>query len=119
MDQMIIASGGTPYHIEGFKLWGPLQKWYNDAKGKTLLKFNKGTASNVSDPALSIYLRPHQIVKSNIGYDGYKWCMAHYWEPIASEHFLQTSDDYTDPTTSPIYQNPGWTTTPNTAPVGF
>lgn len=120
MDQMIIASGGTPYQIEGFKLWGPLQKWYIDPKTKkTLLKYNKGTASNVSDPALSIYFRPHQLVASNIGYDGYKWCMAHYLEPIAIQNFTITSDDYTDPLTSPIYQNPGWPVTPNTAPIGF
>ena len=111
MDQMIT----TPYQIEGFKLWGPMQKWYKAAD----LKYNKGNSSTVSDPALSDHLRIFQRVKTSLLYDGCKWTMAHYWNPIANEHFLITSEDFTDPEKSPIYQNPGWPTTANSGPIGF
>ena len=45
---------------------------------------------------------------------GYKWAMAHYLSPIATQHFLITSKDGSDVTMSQIYQNPGWSTTANT-----
>jgi len=110
MDQMI----STPYHIEGFKLWGgTIQTWYNASD----LKYDAGDASNVSSPARSQYLRPYEKTPTNLAYNGYKWAMAHYLSPIASQHFLITANDGKDASTSPIYQNPGWSTTPNTAPV--
>ncbi|HZL11867.1 MAG TPA: RagB/SusD family nutrient uptake outer membrane protein [Prolixibacteraceae bacterium] len=111
MDQMIT----TPYHIEGFKLWGPMQEWYN----ATDLKYNAGNSSTVSDPALSDHLRIFQRLETSLLYDGCRWTMAHYWNPIANEHFLITSEDFTDPEKSPIYQNPGWPTTANSGPIGF
>lgn len=100
MDQMISA----PYHIEGFKLWGPMQNWYN----ATDLKYGVGDASNVSNPALSPYLRPYEINPNSIVYNGYKWKMAHYLSPVAVQHFLITAEDGSDVSTSPIYQNPDW-----------
>ncbi|MDP4201500.1 MAG: RagB/SusD family nutrient uptake outer membrane protein [Bacteroidota bacterium] len=106
LDQMIT----TPYHIEGFKLWGPMQSWY--ATGS--LKYGIGDASNVSSPTLSQYLRPYEMTTTSLAYNGYKWAMAHYLSPIAIQHFLITSKDGSDVTTSPIYQNPGWSTTANT-----
>jgi len=106
LDQMIT----TPYHIEGFKLWGPMQTWYSASS----LKYGIGDGSNVSDPALSNYLRPYELSKTSLAYNGYKWAMAHYLSPIATQHFLITSKDGKDVSTSPIYQNPGWSTTPNT-----
>lgn len=106
MDQMI----ATPYHIEGFKLWGPMQNWY--AAGS--LKYGIGDASNVSSPTLSQYLRPYEMTTTSLAYNGYKWAMAHYLSPIAIQHFLITSKDGSDVTTSPIYQNPGWSTAANT-----
>lgn len=110
MDQMI----ATPYHIEGFKLWGgTIQTWYNASD----LKYDAGDASNVSSPLRSQYLRPYEKTPTNLAYNGYKWAMAHYLSPIAAQHFLITSKDGKDASTSPIYQNPGWSTTPNTAPV--
>src|SRR5690606_5150976 len=42
MDQLI----NTPYHIEGFKLWGLMLDWYNAEQ----LTYNEGSASTVSDP---------------------------------------------------------------------
>ncbi len=101
MDQMI----STPYHIEGFKLWGPMQYWYTNLSYGT----NK---ANVSSPDRSIYLRPYEITGTELAYDGYLWAMAHYLNPIAISHFLLTSED-NDVSTSPIYQNPGWPTEAN------
>lgn len=110
MDQMI----STPYHIEGFKLWGgTIQTWYTASD----LKYGVGDASNVSAPSLSTYLRPYEKTATSLAYNGYRWNMAHYLSPIASQHFLITSTDGKDVSTSPIYQNPGWSTTPNTGPT--
>jgi len=100
MDQMI----ATPYHIEGFKIWGPMQKWYNASD----LKFGIGDKSTVSDPALSPYLRLYEKTPTSLVYNGYRWAMAHYLSPVAVQHFLITSKDGSDVSTSPIYQNPGW-----------
>jgi hypothetical protein len=103
LDQMITQ----PYHIEGFKLWGPMQGWYDPSK----LTYGTATAL-VSSPALSDYLRPYEKNGNELVYNGYKWTMAHYLSPIAAQHFLITSTNGD----SPIYQNPGWTTAPNTPP---
>lgn len=100
-DQMI----ETPYHIEGFKLWGPMEDWYTD------LHYGTPT-SNVSAPSLSQYFRPYEITGNETVFNGYKWLMAHYLQPIALQHFLITSQK-NDVQTSPIYQNPGWPTTAN------
>jgi hypothetical protein len=99
LDQLI----STPYHIEGFKLWGPMQQWYDSSD----LEYGSATAT-VSAPSVSSYLRPYEKTGKELVYDGYKWAMAHYLNPIAIEHFLQTSDDGETISTSPIYQNPGW-----------
>ncbi|MEH6406933.1 MAG: RagB/SusD family nutrient uptake outer membrane protein [Leeuwenhoekiella sp.] len=103
MDQLIT----DPYHIEGFKLWGPMQAWYDDGK----LVYGAGDA-NVSAPSRSDYLRPYEKTGNELVFDGYKWAMAHYLDPIAIQHFLITSEN-NEISTSPIYQNPGWPTTAN------
>jgi hypothetical protein len=108
LDQMIT----TPYHIEGFKLWGPIQKWYK----ASLLTYGIGDKSSVSSPALSKYYRPYEKTTTSLAYGGYKWNMAHYLNPIAIQHFIITSTDGIDLTTSPIYQNPGWGLVPNVGP---
>lgn len=100
MDQMIT----TPYHIEGFKIWGPMQSWYKVSD----LKYSIGDKSTVSAPSLSLYLRLYQKTNTVLVYNGYKWAMAHYLNPISVQHFLITSPDGVDVTKSPIYQNPGW-----------
>ncbi len=107
-DQMI----NTPYHVEGFKLFNSsMSKWYQDSEGNwnSDIKFDQGGNSNVSSPSASDYLRPYEVLGTEIVKDGYKWAMAHYWSPIAVKHFQLTSKggDYS---TSPIYQNPGWGT---------
>lgn len=107
MDQLI----STPYHIEGFKLWGDMQNWYDADK----LTYGAGSQSTVSDPALSPYLRPYEKSPVSMVYEGYRWNMAHYLSPIAISHFLITSQE-NDLSTSPIYQNPGWPTIAGLAP---
>lgn len=99
MDQMI----STPYHIEGFKLWGPMQNWYDSSE----LVYGS-TGATVSDPATGEYLRPYEKTGRELVFGGYKWAMAHYITPIAIQHFLVTSDDGASVASSPIYQNPGW-----------
>lgn len=100
LDQMI----ATPYHVEGFKLWGPMRNWYTPAQ---LVYGGGNSAAVVSDPALSQYLRPYEIRNNAIGYNGVRWNLAHYLSPIAIQHFTITANG-ADLSTSPIYQNPGW-----------
>ncbi|QNE41957.1 RagB/SusD family nutrient uptake outer membrane protein (plasmid) [Hymenobacter sp. NBH84] len=101
----------TPYIIEGFKLWGPMQAWYTDSKGATQLieAGTPGKTANVSKKSESLYLRPYRIVlaNTNLVRDGYRWAYAHYLDPIAVQHFLITSSN-SDANSSVIYQNPGW-----------
>lgn len=100
MDQMV----QNPYHIEGIKIWGEMKDWY----GSDLVY---GTDdANVSSPDRGMYLRPYEKVTKSLVYDGYKWAMAHYLQPIAVQHFLITSTDKEGIDTSPIYQNPYWPT---------
>lgn len=106
------------FKIEGIKIWGPMKDIYNTAT-KTRLVYNNATIAKntASDPALSQYLRVHQIASNSLYYNGYFWTEAHYLDPIAAEHFLISSADGKDASTSPIYQNPGWTTTAGTVPT--
>lgn len=104
LDQMIT----TPYHIEGFKLWGPMQKWYENEDGSSQLVYGlSNSKSNVSPPERSQYLRPYEKVSGSLVLDGYKWMKAHYLYPIAIQDFIITSTN-NELSTSPIYQNPGW-----------
>lgn len=93
----------TAYHFDGFKLWGPMQEWYP----ASMLKYGDNATAVVSDPALSNYLRPHEINTNSRGYNGASWTQAHYLDPIAAGHFSITSKDG-NPENSIIYQNPGW-----------
>ncbi len=111
MDQMI----NTPYHIEGFKLWGPMKSWFTASQ---IVYGAANSSAVVSDPALSLYLRPHEIRSNANSYNGSKWAMAHYLSPIAVQHFTITAENG-DVTTSPIYQNPGWPVTAGSAPSGY
>jgi len=111
MDQMI----NTPYHIEGFKLWGPMQNWYDPS---ILIYGLDNNASTVSSPSRSVYLRPYEKTSRSLLLDGYKWVMAYYLSPIAIRHFLITSDN-NDISTSPMYQNPGWPTVAGSGAIGY
>ena len=104
MDQM----SETPYHIEGFKLWGEMQNWYKDAEGKTRLVYGlDNSKANVSSPELSKYYRPYEKASNSLAVNGYKWAMAHYLTPINIQHFNITSPD-ASVENSPLYQNPFW-----------
>ena len=109
MDQMIT----TPYHIEGFKLWGEMQHWYDNEDGTSQLVYGMDNpTSNVSEPTRSLYLRPFEKVNTNIAKDGYYWKMAHYLTPYNIQHFTITSSTG-NVEDSPIYQNPYWPTEAN------
>ncbi len=106
LDQLIT----TPYHIEGFKIWGPMKDWYVDENGNSLLQTG-GSEANVSPESRSSYFRPYEISTKSEVYEGYKWAMAHYLSPIAQKHFQLTGG-----ASSTIYQNPYWSTQANTGP---
>ncbi|MDR2764387.1 MAG: RagB/SusD family nutrient uptake outer membrane protein [Tannerella sp.] len=101
----------TPYHIEGFKIWGPMKDLYEQARTETpalYAELRYGTAdATVSDPANSQYLRPYQIYASNTLYNGFHWKMAWYLYPIGIQRFMDLTPDG-DLSKSPLYQNPGW-----------
>lgn len=64
MDQLI----STPYHIEGFKVWGPMKNWYKASS----LTYDIGDKSTVSSPSLSPYLRVYERTPTSLVYNGYK-----------------------------------------------
>lgn len=104
------------FQIEGIKLWGPMLQDYKDAGLENKLVYGKSDKENtISSPELSVYLRPYQVAKSGLYYNGLYFCQSHYLSPIAVSHFLISSSDGSTISTSPIYQNPGWTTTANEA----
>src|SRR5699024_1885298 len=97
-----------PHIIEGFKLWGPMQNWY---EANELVEPDEGGTANVSNSSESQYLMPYRInlSGSNFVKDGYSWAYAHYLSPIAIEHFsITTTGEASDLETSVMYQNPGW-----------
>ncbi|GHT24719.1 starch-binding protein [Bacteroidia bacterium] len=105
LDQLV----NNPYHIEGFKLWGPMKNLYSGLE----------PGINVSSSEQSLYLLPYEASPTSDVFKqgGYLWKMAHYLSPIAAEHFLVSSVDGSSPETSPIYQNPYWSTRANEAAI--
>lgn len=102
MDQMITK----PYIPEGFHLWNTeMEKWY------TGLNADGSSKANVSQKSDSEYLRPYRFTSTQRCYDGYKWKLAHYLDPVPVKQFLLTSSDGSTIASSPIYQNPYWPTT--------
>lgn len=97
MDQLI----EEPYHIEGFKVWGPMKGWYGSQ-----LKYGTQDA-NVSSPARSKYLRPYEKTESSEAYGGLTFRMAHYLSPLSIQEMILTSKDGSVDN-SVIYQNPFW-----------
>ena len=99
MDQMI----STPYIPEGMHLWNtPMEQWYQG------LVADGSVNATVSQKSDSEYLRPYRRTSTQKCYEGYKWKMAHYLEPIMAKQFLITSSDGVTVESSPIYQNPYW-----------
>ena len=111
LDQMITV----PYHVEGFKVWGSqIQSWYLNTDGTSkLISGLDNTKANVSPESRSMYLRPYEKSSGSLVLDGYKWAMAQYLYPLPIKDILNTSSNTSDLTTSPLYQNPYWSTDPN------
>lgn len=104
MDQLI----AKPYIIEGFHLWNTeMEGWY---KASDLVV--NPESGRVSPKENSEYLRPYQIVKNqNLYYDGYKWNVAHYLDPLPMSAFRLTATEKGNIGSSEVYQNPGWSKT--------
>lgn len=103
LDQLI----DQPHIIEGFKLWGPMQEWY---EGDLIRPEDPGTP-NVSSDQDSEYLQVYRrnLDSGNFVRDGYRWAKAHYLSPIAIQHFsITTEGESSDLESSVIYQNPYW-----------
>lgn len=107
LDQMITKS----YHVLGVNLWGGL------SDNPDFISRNPGGIvenENVSAKSFSTYLAPYRIKNNNRVYEGYRWTMAHYLDPIAIQHFLITGGGVAK--ASPLYQNPGWSLNAGQAP---
>lgn len=99
MDQM----KDTPWHPLGVNLWDEM------ATNPDFLAVNNNNlieGENVSPKEFSKYFAPYHILSNNRVYDGYRWKMAHYLDPIAVQHFLITGSGESSQST--LYQNPGW-----------
>ena len=105
MDQLITS----PAHLEGMHLWNtPMEKWYLNNEGKSILIADGTNNSNVSSKERSEYLRPFEKNPSQAAYDGCTWKMAHYLSPIMVKQFQLTATSGADVSTSVLYQNPYW-----------
>jgi len=105
LDQLI----DHPYHPEGIHIWSAgMQKMYADA-GITLIG-NGTDSANVSPQSDGEYYKPYHRNAKQEGYEGMTWHMAYYLSPINVKEFLLTSADGAAKETSPLYQNPYWST---------
>ena len=103
----------NPYHVEGIKIWGPMQEWYKNADGSSALNYGLDLpGALVSPPERGEYLLPYEKSSQSLVLNGYRWAMAHYLNPIAIQNILITSQN-NDLSTSTIYQNPYWPTVAN------
>lgn len=82
------------------------------------LTYSIGDKSTMSAPSLSLYIRPYEKTPTSLVFNGYRWTLAHYLNPIAVQNFLIITEN-NDATGSPIYQNPGWPITANAGPTGL
>ena len=106
MDQLAQGGAQYGYQVEGFHLWNtPMEGWFSDLKAD-----RTSNKSNVSEKALSEYLRPFQTYEAKNGFAGIHWHMAHYLTPIPISQMLLTSPDGETASASVIWQNPYWPT---------
>ena len=109
------------FQLMGCKIWGPMKELAgfknDDGTSKLLSDQADETKNTVSSPNDGLYNEPLRLRKANNQYyNGFSFCGAHYLQPIAAEHFIKTASDRRSPELSPIYQNPGWSTTAGAAP---
>lgn len=114
------------YFKHGCKVFGPMFDFFTRKSGKlSKMKYDMPNPddNNMSSPtdvegALSGNPEYFSLLrisnKSDWFESGFSWRMAHYLSPIAESHFLESSADGSDISTSPIYQNPYWSTTHDT-----
>ncbi len=93
------------FQPEGIHLWNtPMEAWYGDS----LIEGPDNPKANVSGRVNSEYLRVFQTVRTENGYDGCHWHLAHYFDPIPVSEILLNSEDGVSASSSTIYQNPYW-----------
>ena len=98
------------YQIEGMNLWTSMydKDTYKNTDGTSKLIALPAASPNISAKALSVYIRPYQIIQqNNLYYNGITWTKAHYLSPIGFENFLRTSKGG-NIATSVVYPNPYW-----------
>lgn len=105
LDQLI----DHPYHPEGIHIWSAGMQQIYAAAGITLIG-NGTDSANVSPQSDGEYYKPYRRNTKQQGYDGLTWHMAYYLSPVNVKEFLLTSTDGATKETSPLYQNPYWTT---------
>ena len=81
-----------------------MEAWYGDS----LIEGPDNPKANVSGRVNSEYLRVFQTVRTENGYDGCHWHLAHYFDPIPVSEILLNSEDGVTVSSSTIYQNPYW-----------
>lgn len=112
---------GQHYYKHGCKMYGPMWDWFKQSK----YKYGQANPDDnkVSDPSDvegglngdARYLSLQRVsTKSEWYASGYSWHMAHYLSPIAENHFIESETVSGDISSSPIYQNPYWSTTHDT-----
>lgn len=102
------------YVVEGFNLWDAAylaERYFKVVDGVKVSVFiaDGGGTSNVSDKALSKYLRPYQKIRNNNPvFDGYNWSEANYLSPLSIRELQLASPDKLSIESSNLYQNPYW-----------
>lgn len=118
----------TPYQIEGCKFWNTVYTDPNsDLSPKRDGQYFEPTVSvedgggMMSPRSVSDYIRPYQkgnIQGQNIYWNGYRYCEAHYLEPLGQQVFEHASPDGSIGS-SVVYQNPGWPKIANEPAIGY
>ena len=98
------------YQVEGINFWDQTYQnasFVND-KGVSLIIADGGAKATMSAKALSKYIRPYQIQKTNnILYNGYTFYQAHYLSPFSYQEMQLCSPDGTAENSN-LYQNIYW-----------
>ena len=117
------------YFKHGCKVWGPMNEWFKHKSGKLdklLYGQSDPNKNNVSDPSdieggfngnPEYFSLLRTSSRSDWYESGYSWRMAHYLSPISEDDFFQSSQSGHDIDSSPIYQNPYWSTTHDTSAI--
>lgn len=99
------------YVMRGFNLWDQFYTRYDQNELK-----REGVVSSESDGA---HLCPHRRYITDKAYSGYNFPKPHYLDPVPVSEIILCSQN-SDPSTSTIYQNPGWpSSSVGTADYGF